>query len=52
MTGYKEIFGHRWSETGVILRDGSVLTPCLDCYDALITEVKRRVKNSLLSRQS
>jgi FkbM family methyltransferase len=35
MTGYKEIFGHRWSETGVILRDGSVLTPCLDCYDAL-----------------
>jgi FkbM family methyltransferase len=35
MPGYKEIFGHRWSETGVILRDSSVLTPCLDCYDAL-----------------
>lgn len=35
MNEFDEIVTHNWSETGVIMRDGSIWTPCLDCYDAL-----------------
>ena len=71
MTTYQELISHRWSETGVLIRDGSLWTPCLDCYeglrcehdsdsviaslihaDALLEEVNKHVKDSLVSRQS
>ena len=39
MKDYQEVINHRWSETGVILRNGYILTPCLDCNDALLCMV-------------
>ena len=38
MTTCQELISHRWSETGVVMRDGSLWTPCLDCFEGLRSE--------------
>lgn len=43
MKDYQEVINHRWSETGVVLQNNYVLTPCLDCNDALLCQVNSGV---------